>query len=151
MQVKTARFGDIEVPEEQIAKFPLGLPGFNKEEGFILLQLESNSPFFFLQSVTTPDLAFMVTEPRIFFPDYELHISADALALLDTDKEEDLEIYVMLSVPADFRFTTANLLAPVVMNRNTRVAIQSIPPQSPYSTRHPLFPKRNTGDQSGVG
>ncbi|MGE5373250.1 MAG: flagellar assembly protein FliW [Solirubrobacterales bacterium] len=151
MQISTVRFGDIEVKEEQIARFPLGIPGFDQEKGFILIQLEPTSPFYFMQSTITASLAFMVTNPRIFFPDYELHISSDVLAFLGTEKEEDLDVYVLLSIPEDFHATTANLLAPIVINRTANVAVQSIPPQSPYSTKQPLFPKRDSGDQSRVG
>ncbi|MGE5398724.1 MAG: flagellar assembly protein FliW [Chitinophagales bacterium] len=141
MKVKTSRFGEIEVKEEQIVGFPLGLPGFTEEKGFIFIESEPGSPFCFMQSAQKPDLVFVVTNPRVFFPDYELHVSSDALAFLEVEKEEDMLVYVILSIPEDFHRTTANLLAPVLISIKHNRGIQAIPPQSPYLTNHLIFPQ----------
>lgn len=150
MLVKTTRFGEIEVKEEHVIGFPLGLPGFEGEKRFILIETEEGSPFFFLQSTQTPDLAFIVANPRTFFSDYELHISAETLALLEVEQEEEMSIFVMLSVPEDFRQTTANLLAPILINLKLNRGVQSIPQQSPYLTRHYIF-SPDGGKQVQVG
>ena len=39
--------------------------------------------------------------------------------------------------------TTANLLAPVVVNLSTRLAVQAIAPGSRYSWRQPIFQEVN--------
>lgn len=142
MLIKTTRFGEVEVPEEQVMEFPIGLPGFAEEKFFVFVEFGQNSPFYFMQSTVSPDLTFIVANPRVFFPDYELHVSADALDFMEAEKEEDMAIYAILSVPDDFRLTTANLLAPILINTKLKRGLQSIPPQSPYGTRHPIFPAK---------
>ena len=89
-KVNTVRFGEIDVDEKKILHFKEGIPAFEKEHEFLLIPFEDDSPFFFMQSLKSPDLAFLVTSPFIFFPDYSFEIDDDIMNEFDIKAQEDL-------------------------------------------------------------
>lgn len=141
-KVDTVRFGKIEVDEAKILKFKEGIPAFEDEHEFILIPYEEESPILFMQSLSSPDLAFLVTSPFIFFPDYFFEIDDDITEDLDIKSQEDLQIYSILTVPnGEVKKMTANLMAPVVVNGRNMQAKQVVLDKSPYQTKHALFEK----------
>jgi len=79
-----------------------------------------------LRSVDKPDLRFLVGVPRAFFPDYAIELDDQSCDDLELHEPADALVLVILSAGADAATTTANLLAPVVINANTRSAAQVI-------------------------
>ena len=67
-KIKTTRFGEIEEDEGKIVRFAAGLPAFEDEHEFIIVPYDEESPYVFLQSATTPDLAFLMTIPLLRVP-----------------------------------------------------------------------------------
>ena len=142
-KVNTLRFGDIEVEEEKILHFKNGIPAFEEEHEFLLIPYEEDSPILFMQSLKSPDLAFLVTNPFIFFPDYSFEIGDEATDALGIKSQEDLLIYAILTVPyGDVKKMTANLMAPVIINSKNNKSMQLVLDKSPYKTKHPLFPEK---------
>ena len=70
MQIQSSRFGWLSVDDSRIMTFPRGLLGFPTHKRFALIQANSENYFFWLQSIDDPALAFVVTDPGIFFKDY---------------------------------------------------------------------------------
>ncbi len=64
--IATTRFGNIDIDEEKIIKFTQGIPAFEKEHEFVMIPYDEKTPFLFLQSVKTPDLAFLMVDPFVF-------------------------------------------------------------------------------------
>ena len=60
-KIMTSRFGEIEAAEESIIQFAAGIPAFEEEREFIIIPYEEGSPYVFMQSVKTPELAFLMT------------------------------------------------------------------------------------------
>ena len=146
-KITTTRFGEIEEDESKIVHFAAGLPAFEDEHEFIIIPYDEESPYVFLQSVTTPDLAFLMAIPFIFFPDYEFRLEDDVLESLALERQEDLLLYTLLTIPgSDIREMTANLLAPIVINSRTNEGRQIVLDKSSYRTKHKLFSKK-TEDQ----
>jgi flagellar assembly factor FliW len=79
-----------------------------------------------LRSVEQPDLRFLVGVPRAFFPDYTIELDDQSCDDLGLHEPADALVLVILSAGQDPTATTANLLAPVVINANTRSAAQVI-------------------------
>jgi flagellar assembly factor FliW len=88
-----------------------------------------------LRSVDKPDLRFLVGVPRAFFPDYTLELDDQSCDELDLHEPADALVLVILSAGADATTTTANLLAPVVINANNRSAAQVILSGSDWPVR----------------
>ena len=138
--VNTVRFGEIEVDEAKIVHFEQGIPAFEDEHEFVIIPYDEESPYVFLQSLKTPDLAFLMTIPFIFFPDYSFEIDDENQAKLGLETLEDMLVYVLITIPnGSVPDMTVNLMAPVIINKNTMQAKQVVLEKSPYTTKHRLF------------
>lgn len=141
MNIETRFLGPITIDQSKIITFPDGIPAFEEEKKYILLPMEENNPFFYLQSVKTPDLCFILADPFVFFPSYQVELVDEQESKLEAQSEKDLVVLAVLSIPEDFKQATANLMAPVIINLNKNKGMQYVPPQSSYTTRQPLFPQ----------
>ena len=142
LKITTSRFGDIEVDEKKIVHFKDGIPAFEDEHEFIILPYEDDSPYYFMQSVKSPDLAFLLTIPFLFFPDYTFEIDDATVKELEIKEHEHVIYYSMITIPnGSIRYMTANLLAPVVLNSENMQAKQVVLDKSNYTTKHRLFPE----------
>jgi len=132
MKVRTLLFGDIEIEDKYKIEFVSPILGFEDEREFVLIREKDDSPFFWLQSLKTPELAFLLADPFIFFPDYSINIE-------DSHIGEKIAIYVIVALNEDFKLSTANLIAPIVIDIESKKAFQIVLEDSPYTTRHYLF------------
>ncbi|MEC2064116.1 flagellar assembly protein FliW [Bacillus inaquosorum] len=138
MIIHTKYHGQMNVKEEQIILFENGIPGFLEEKQFVILPLSEDSPFVTLQSVTSENLAFIVVSPFIFFKNYEFDLDESTAELLDIDNIEDVEVMTILTMAEPFEKSTANLLAPIIVNRKNMMAKQVVLHDSSYTTKHPI-------------
>lgn len=148
-KVNTARFGEIEIDEQKVVHFAHGIPAFDEEKEFVILPMptDEESPYVFMQSLVTPELAFLMTSPYNFFTDYEFEIDDESLEKLKIQAQEDLAIYLILTLPkGQIKDMTANLMAPVVINTANMEAKQIVLKDSRYSTKHRLFPEKKEGE-----
>ena len=146
MKIKTTRFGTISIREEKIIKMPFGMLGFYKKKKFIILQHQENSPFFWYQSIDDPGLAFVITNPFLFIPDYKVDLEATLREMSwngDGDKSY-LELFIIVNVPKGMPHKmTGNFIGPVLVNSSVYEAVQIVIPNSPYTHKFPLFKKKN--------
>ena len=141
-KVNTLRFGEVEVAEDKVVHFADGIPAFEDEHEFVIVPYDDESPYVFLQSLTTPDLAFLMTVPFIFFPEYEFEIDDENQNKLELTKQEDMVVYTLLTINGGkVKDMTANLMAPVVLNTANMQARQIVLDRSSYTTKHRLFPE----------
>ncbi|ATU28301.1 flagellar assembly protein FliW [Bacillus velezensis] len=136
MIIKTKYHGEIRIDEGQIISFENGLPGFNDETQFVVLPLSEDSPFLALQSVKQDHIAFIVASPFIFFKGYEFDIDQATLELLHIEDIEDVEVMAILTLEEPFENTTANLKAPIIVNKKEMKAKQIILHDASYETKH---------------
>ncbi len=141
-KVSTSRFGEIEVDEKKIVHFQNGIPAFEDEREFIILPYEEDSPYYFMQSVNSPDLAFLLTIPFLFFPEYSFEVDDATMKELEITNHDNVFYYAMITIPnGSIRYMTANLLAPIVLNSDNMRAKQVVLEKSNYTTKHRLFPE----------
>ncbi|MCG1021585.1 flagellar assembly protein FliW [Sutcliffiella horikoshii] len=141
MKIETKYHGLIEVQKEEVIRFPNGFPGFIEEKEFAVIPFTEDGTFHILQSVQTPGLGFALTNPFTFYPDYDFNLENQAVDVLELETAEDVTVYVVLTLADPFHLTTANLLAPVVVNTKNKLGKQVILTGSPYQTKHNLFPE----------
>jgi flagellar assembly factor FliW len=135
MQINSQRFGIVEIEDDAMLNFPAGIIGFSRENAFALIPHQGSSYLAWLQSVTTPELAFPVVSAHAFgdkYPDVPVGDAAAAAGVLGND--EDYAVLVVLCAPIG-QPATVNLLAPVVVNSQTRTGAQVILEGSRFSTR----------------
>ena len=139
-KIDTLRFGSIEAEENQVINFKQGIPAFEEEKEFLLIVPDETAPYAFLQSVKTPELAFLMTRPFVFFPDYEFVLNDEIEEQLELKSEEDLDVFAFITIPdGDIKKMTVNLLAPVVINKRARFGQQYVLEKTKYTTAHALF------------
>ncbi len=132
MLVKTLLFGDIEINDEFKIVFTAPILGFEDEREFILIKEKDDSPFCWLQSLKTPELAFLLADPFVFFSEYLVELD-------DSYRDRDIVIYVIVTLNEDFKLSTANLVAPIIIDVESKEASQIILENSPYTTKHYIF------------
>ena len=81
MKVETTRFGTVKVPEEKVISMSHGMLGFADKKRFCIIQHKEESPLFWYQSLDDPALAFVITNPWLFKPDYEVDLDAAVQAM----------------------------------------------------------------------
>lgn len=133
--IESRRFGRIEAEASDLIHFD-GLPGFEQANRFLLLDHDRSSPFGWLVCVDTPELGFVVTDPRNFFPDYRPAIESRHWRRVDADAKTPVELLAIVALHDGA--ASLNLAAPLVVNPENRRAAQVILEGGDYSTREPL-------------
>ena len=139
MKITTAQFGEVEIEEEKIITMPLGLLGFPENRRFVIFQHKENSPFFWYQSLDDPKLAFVITNPLLFKSDY--HVNPEAVfGEMEWPADANFDLFVIVTIPKGRpQEMTANLIGPILVNLNTREAVQMVIADTAYSHRYPLL------------
>jgi flagellar assembly factor FliW len=136
-------FGRVTVPENRIITFPSGLAGFPSEHRYALLNSHLESPFYCLQCIDNPSVAFLVVDPSPLVPDYRPKNGAGALKELEAQSPEDLQALVTLTIPPGRpQEMTANLMSPLLINPKLGLGKQVVIDKPHYSHQHPVFPMR---------
>jgi flagellar assembly factor FliW len=139
MKINTKYHREIEVKSEDVLTFEHGIPGFGEEKQFVLLPLPENEWFHILQSVKTPQLGFVVTDPFVFFKDYDFELDQASVESLGKPSEKDVQVLSILTVRETLNDSTANLQAPIILNLANRKGKQVILTNSDYQTKHLIF------------
>lgn len=137
--VKTGRFGQLTVQEDEIIQIPKGLLGFPDYTKFCLVDPADETLILWLQSIENPDIAFPVLEPKIFRPDYAARLSAAELRELRLDNVNQSAVFSVLTIPNDVTQMTANLKAPLVINLKEQLARQVVLQENEYGIKHLMF------------
>ncbi|MCZ6540714.1 MAG: flagellar assembly protein FliW [Nitrospinae bacterium] len=142
MKYTSSRFGEFEVTDDAILNIPDGLYGFEQETRFALLPFDPHidSPLQWLHSLITPELAFVVTDPVLFLPDYEVTLTADDRRTIGLGEEDAFQVRIIVTVPEDYRRMTGNFLAPLVIHPGLNTGKQLVLTRQDYNTQHPLLP-----------
>ena len=114
-----------------------GLAGFPSSERFVLQEVVDGGPLFRLTSLDEEDLEFVVASPGVFFPDYAPVLDDASVERLGLTGEHDALVLVVLTLGGTAAEATANLLAPLVVNRRDGSAAQVIV-EGTYPLRAPL-------------
>ena len=136
MQIQTTRFGAVDIDDSRIIEFPAGLLGFSSYRKFALLQPDDNGVFFWLQSTESADLAFVVTDPALWIPDFQVNIRKEQMDELGLREVSEAQVLVIVNKRE--QSLTANLQGPLVINSANRSAMQLVLAEKKWSTRHEL-------------
>jgi len=138
MKVNTKAFGLIDVDEKQKINFPDGLFGFEEYNEYVLMDAEQE-PFFWLQSVKDQDIAFILINPFLFRPDYEVNIANEDLAKIGITSPENALIFAIVTIPQGGSPMTANLQGPLVINRQDMKGMQAVLSDVRWKTKHDII------------
>jgi flagellar assembly factor FliW len=137
VKVATKAYGLIDVDSRQKIIFPRGLFGFEGCRDYVLLDAE-RQPFYWLQSVDSEAVAFILVNPFIFRSDYEVNIGNEELAEIGILSPEKALIFSIVTIPPGGPMT-ANLQGPLIINRDTRTGKQAILTDPRWKTKHDIL------------
>ena len=137
MEIQTTRFGRMNVSDDRIMTFPNGLLGFPSFSRFALIQAGQENYFFWLQSVDEPSLAFVVTDPQVFFKDYQVPVRDEMAQELQLTDPAHLQVFVICNKVGEW--LTGNLLGPIAVNAQNCLAQQVVLTEKKWTTRQPLL------------
>jgi flagellar assembly factor FliW len=150
MHVETTRFGPLEVPDEAAITFPEGLIGFETCTRFAIVDRREGKPVWWLQSLDSPGVAFILTDPRAVVAEYKPTVPASDLEELGLESPDQAVFQVMLVVGQNPKTITANLLGPLVINSAKRLGKQIVLHNSGYSPAHRLTQLAPAGAPGGT-
>lgn len=127
MKIQTSRFGELEVDEAKLIELDAGMVGFPESRQFAWIAHRSSQQIAWLQSTGNKDLAFpLVNAANICagYPDVPVERMAEQVGL-EFENHETLALMVVLSAGPKTR-PVVNLMAPVVINAETRKGAQVV-------------------------
>ncbi len=136
MKIDSPHFGALEIDPAKTIEFPQGLPGFEHCHRFSLLHQEgADLPIVYaLLSLDDPAVAFSVSDPGLFGFNYQLTLSDEEVTLIGLSSPDEAAVVVILRRPdldsasgsGSQARVTANVMAPIVINTRTRLALQQV-------------------------
>jgi flagellar assembly factor FliW len=121
---------------DQRLRFVDALPGFPELDDFTLSAIDDRGVLYSLRADDAPDLRLVLTPPGVFFADYAPEVPDAVGAALGSD---ELDVYVVVTLPSGLADATANLRAPVVVARTTARAMQVILDDEQLPMHRPLI------------
>ncbi len=140
MKINTRQFGEMSIDDDKIINLPDGIPGFRQQKRYVILEKKETSPFYLFQCVDDPNLAFVVMDPLLFYPEYTLSVKDFDNTIKWEFEKEELSCFVIITIPQGKpEDMTANFMAPIVINNERKEGMQLILQGSPYSHQQLLL------------
>ncbi|HEY5194110.1 MAG TPA: flagellar assembly protein FliW [Solirubrobacteraceae bacterium] len=133
---QSIRFGEIEIPEEDVIEFPVGLIGLRGLR-YALIDRNPGTGFLWLHSVDDPALALPVVSPSQFFPEFSLHMTSEDRERIGIEDPLTVTLYVTVRATPDPLDITANLRAPLVIHEGRGYQVINASADAPLQA--PLF------------
>lgn len=139
VNIKTTRFGELEIKKSDIIQFKEGILGFENLKKFFVVDPGDQTLILWFQSVEDPTVAFPIIEPKIFLPDYRVKLLPAELASLEIESVNDASVFTILTIPQIVTDMSANLKAPIVINNKTKLARQIVLQDSKLEVRYKMY------------
>ncbi len=141
MKIDSRYFGEVEIEDEKIIHFEQGIFGFEEYKDYVILydnEGEGQPFFLWLQSVAEKGLAFPIVNPFRVKEDYNPIVDDALLEVIGKCKVEELQLYLLATVPGDVKKASVNMKAPLVINTLNCQGIQLIVENEDYEIKHML-------------
>lgn len=135
MKIKTKFFGEIDVDENKIIKFHDGIPGFEVNRNFVILDI-ADSSFKCLQSIEEQHVCLLLADPFEYFHDYEIDLQDEDVAALGINSVQDVQVYTVVAFHEEK--VTTNLVAPIIINTRQLKGKQIVFSGTEYSIRQEI-------------
>ncbi|MEO7359002.1 MAG: flagellar assembly protein FliW [Gemmatimonadaceae bacterium] len=130
--------GQLQVPTSSVFHFPNGLHGFETHTEFALLPA-AREGLFWLQSLTSRDAVFLLIDPFVASPGFEVDLGVTERASLQLESPMDVLVLAIVTLPVGSdTAATANLRGPIVLNARVRIASQVMSAVQGHEVRAPV-------------
>jgi flagellar assembly factor FliW len=106
--------------------FVAPMPGFPDHRRFFLVRLDDAGLVYWLTSADDPNIRFLVVPPLPFFPDYAPEIDDETARVLELTDGDDALLLLVVTPGESTKDSTANQMAPIVIDQRARRAVQVV-------------------------
>jgi len=140
LTITGSRFGNIDYQDHDIITFEEGLVGFPTITRFVILCPREDKPFRWLQSIDEPELAFLVTDPAAYVPEYAPAVSTTTARSLSLEPQTPRLLFTTVNIPRGKPDEMSiNLAGPLVINAIERKGKQIVLEDGAYTTKYRVF------------
>lgn len=138
LAVDSLVLGQIHVPASSVFTFANGLHGFETHFEFALIPA-AREGLFWLQSLSSRDVVFLLIDPFVAAPGFEVDLGVSERAQLRLKDASDVLVFAIVTLPAgNTDAPTANFRGPIVLNARERVASQIMSAVQGHDVRTPV-------------
>ena len=152
MTIETRIFGEVTIDNDKIIHFENGIIGFPDLTDFALIydaEKGNNVGIRWMQSMQEPNFAMPVMDPLLVKEDYNPEVEDELLKPLGGSDPDSLLVLVTVTVPKDLTKMSVNLKGPMVINADTKKAVQIIVDDD-LSVKFPIYDILNERKKVGT-
>ncbi|WP_276353589.1 flagellar assembly protein FliW [Cohnella caldifontis] len=135
--IRSDRYGELHVAENQIIHFEKGIVGWQEISNYALIEME-DTPFYILHALRE-QLSFILIPAEKTVRDYGFEIDDDTIELLGISKAEDVVAFLIVNIVENQFYV--NLRAPILIAPEQCKGCQFVIHQSDFPIRFPLAGK----------
>lgn len=135
---RTVRFGELEYRDGDVVHLPEGLVGMPELKSWLILEMGDSVPMKWFQSLDRGDFGFPVTQPDLFLDEYEIELPHSTRNRLGNKEVDDLVTLIITTVHPGGTQVTGNLLAPLVLDSESRRGAQVTQDDAKYGVRQEI-------------
>ena len=129
--------GLIDIDDEQIITLNDGFFGFEEYHKFVMFAANLE-PFVWIECFEKGGPSFLVIDPFIFRPDYEIEIDSEVAQELEIESPTDVLIYALVTISDNDKPMTATLQGPLIINKKNKKARQVVA-GGEWKTKHDII------------
>jgi flagellar assembly factor FliW len=133
-----SKIGTFTINQNEVIRFADSPLGYPQLKDFVLIE-EEDSIFIWLQSIEDTNIAFPMLEVELLGLQKETFIGRDILEKLNTKKNDNLNVYSIITIPGNVQDMTANFKAPVIINSENHIGMQTILSNPDLEIAKPVF------------
>ena len=138
VEIDSLVLGQLHVPASSVFHFANGLHGVETFTEFALLPA-AREGLFWLQALASRDVVFLLIDPFVALPGFEVDLGLTERAALQLDNPMDVLVLAIVTLPAgNDSAPTANFRGPIVLNARVRVASQIMSAVQGHEVRTPI-------------
>jgi flagellar assembly factor FliW len=138
MELKTARFGNIDIDESHIITMRGPILGFENLSRFVLIDKKEEAAFWWLQSVEDGTVVFVVVNPFLIKGDYQPEMQEDDVKLLEIEDQADVLLLGIVTFGSKPPEISVNVRGPIVINWKKKLGKQIILADSSLDVQYRL-------------
>ncbi len=135
---RTVRFGELDYRSGDVILLPEGLVGMPQLQNWLILDMGDDVPMKWFQSLDRGDFGFPVSQAYLFHDDYDFPLGSPTLSRLGNESLDNLATLIITTIHAGGDKVTGNLLAPLVIDTDTRRGVQLTLEDGTYSIRQEI-------------
>ncbi len=137
--LETKRWGRLEIEEDEIITFKCGIPGFEHLQKYAIFDSDEMAPFRWMISLDDPEVSFVIISPQLIYPDFQPKLFETDLLDLDVKSDDELILFVIITLTANPINSTANLKGPLLINKNKKTGKQIVVIDEQYIFKYPIL------------